>query len=197
MLAVCYGEKALYEIPDAELTPERVLAELRKVETELLFLDEGSPRPILAVPHLLAGDSSAYYHGYVMAEMAVHQAREHFIARDGHLVDNPKVGPELARVWWQPGNSLNFEAFVRRLCGTGLSAAPLARSLNRDAATAKREARESIERLERVPRGPERVELDARIRVVHGRETVAELSGDFDAFSAQFARWIDALGAGG
>lgn len=194
MLAVCYGEKALYEIPDAELSAERVLAELRKIERELLFLDEGGPRPILAVPHLLAGDSSAYYHGYVMAEMAVHQAREHFCARDGHLVDNPKVGPELARVWWQPGNSLNFEEFVRRLCGAGLSAAPLARSLNRDAATAKREARESIERLARVPFGPERVELDARIRVVHGRETIAELAGNFDAFSAQFASWIDAQG---
>lgn len=194
MLAVCYGEKALYEIPDAELSAERVLTELRKVETRLLFLEEGSPRPILAVPHLLAGDSSAYYHGYVMAEMAVHQAREHFIARDGHLVDNPKVGPELARVWWQPGNSVNFDEFVRRLCGASLTAAPLARSLNRDAATARREAREAIERLQRVPPGPATVELDARIRVVHGRETIAELGADFDAFSAQFARWIDAQG---
>jgi hypothetical protein len=43
-----------------------------------------------------------------------------------------------------------------------------------------------------VPKGPQRVELDARIRVVHGRETVAVLDGDFEAFSAAFARWIDA-----
>ncbi len=192
MLAVCYGERALYEIPDAELSAERVLRELRDVERRLLFLEEGSPRPILAVPHLLAGDSSAYYHGYVLAEMAVHQARAHFLARDGHLVDNPKVGPELARIWWQPGNSVRFDEFVRRLCGSGLSAAPMARELNRDPETAKREAREAIARLERVPRGPQRVELDARIRVVHGRETVAVLDGDFEAFSAAFARWIDA-----
>ncbi len=197
MLAVCYGEKALYEIPDAELSVERVLAELRAVERRLLFLDEGSPRPILAVPHLLAGDSSAYYHGYVLAEMAVHQARAHFVARDGHLVDNPKVGPELARIWWQPGNSVRFDEFVRRLCGSGLSAAPMARELNRDADTAIREARQSIERLQRVPRGPTRVELDARVRVVHGRETVAVLDGDFEAFSEQFARWIDAQVAQG
>ncbi|MBM3992065.1 MAG: peptidase M3, partial [Planctomycetes bacterium] len=197
MLAVCYGEKALYEIPDAELSAERVLAQLRAVERRLLFLELGSPRPILAVPHLLAGDSSAYYHGYVLAEMAVHQARAHFLARDGHLVDNPKVGPELARVWWQPGNSVRFDEFVRRLCGSGLSAAPMARELNRDADTAIRDARNAIERVQRVPRGPARVELDARVRVVHGSETVAVLDGDFEAFSAQFERWIDAQVARG
>jgi len=197
MLAVCYGEKALYEIPEPELSAERVLAELRAVEHRLLFLELGSPRPILAVPHLLAGDSSAYYHGYVLAEMAVHQARAHFLARDGHLVDNPKVGPELARVWWQPGNSVRFDEFVRRLCGSGLSAAPMARELNRDADTSIRDARNAIERLQRVPRGPARVELDARVRVVHGSETVAVLDGDFEAFSAQFERWIDAQVARG
>ncbi|MFM7295670.1 MAG: hypothetical protein ACKO4Q_00370, partial [Planctomycetota bacterium] len=83
------------------------------------------------------------------------------------------------------------------LCGSGLSAAPMARELNRDANTAIREARNAIERLQRVPRGPARVELDARVRVVHGSETVAVLDGDFEAFSAQFERWIDAQVARG
>ncbi|MEO6709471.1 MAG: M3 family metallopeptidase, partial [Planctomycetota bacterium] len=97
MLAVCYAERALYEIPDEQLTSERVQAEVRAVERRLLFLDEGGPRPVLAVPHLLAGESSAYYHGYVLAEMAVETTREHFLARDGHLCDNPRIGPDLAR----------------------------------------------------------------------------------------------------
>jgi hypothetical protein len=35
--------------------------------------------------------------------------------------------------------------------------------------------------------------LDARIRVVHGRTTVAELDGDFDEFAKQFGRWIESL----
>ena len=34
-------------------------------------------------------------HGYVLAEMAVHQTRYFFLRRDGHLIDNPRIGPEL------------------------------------------------------------------------------------------------------
>jgi hypothetical protein len=32
-----------------------------------------SPRPIMSIPHILADESSCYYHGYVLAEMSVHQ----------------------------------------------------------------------------------------------------------------------------
>ena len=35
-------------------------------------------RPMLSVPHILADESAAYYHGYVLAEMSVHQTRKHF-----------------------------------------------------------------------------------------------------------------------
>jgi hypothetical protein len=34
-----------------------------------------SPRPMMSVPHILADESSCYYHGYVLAEMSVHQVR--------------------------------------------------------------------------------------------------------------------------
>lgn len=191
MLAVCYGEKAIYEIPDAQLTPERVLAELRAVEQRLLLLD-GSPRPILAVPHLLSGDSSAYYHGYVLAEMAMHQARAFFVERDGHLVDNPRVGPTLADAWWKPGNSQPFDVLMTRVLGSGLSARAFAHQVNRDVDTATRDAHAAIDRLARVPPFDARVDLGAAIQVVHGRETIATLhAGDFEAFSLDFAQWID------
>ncbi len=197
MLAVCYGEKALYELEDDALTPAGALRVLREVERKLLLLEDGAPRPILAVPHLLSGDSSAYYHGYVLAEMAVHQTREHFRARDGHLVDNPRIGPELAQAWWRPGNSVSFGEFVRRLTGRELSASAMAESVNRSAAQAREEARASIARLAQVPPHTGPIELDAHITVAHGRETVAELRGDFEAFSADFARWIDGQSAAG
>jgi hypothetical protein len=193
MLSVCLGEKALYEIPDAELTPERALAELREVERRMCLLPEGSPRPVLAVPHLLSGDSSAYYHGYVLAEMAVEQTRGHFLERDGHLVDNPRVGPELAEVYWKAGNSLDFDRFVQRMTGAPLEAGALARRLNRSVDEALGEARESLERLASAPEPGGPVELDARLRVVHGNTTVAELERSFDDCAEQFARWIDAF----
>jgi Zn-dependent oligopeptidase len=191
MLAVCYGEKALYEIPERELNPQSALAALRDVERRLLFLEQGSPRPILAVPHLLAGDSSAYYHGYVLAEMAVHQTRAFFRGRDGHLVDNPRIGPELARTWWQPGNSVKFAEFVERLTARPLSANDFAQRVNRSVGEAQRDAKASLDRLGDVPQFSGRVALDATIRVMHGNETLAELDSDFAAFSDQFARWID------
>jgi hypothetical protein len=195
MLAVCYAEKALYEIPDAELTEERALETLRDVERRLLFLDEGSPRPVLSVPHLLAGDSSAYYHGYVLAEMAVHQTRDFFLARDGYLVDNANIGPEICSSYWRPGNSRSFDQLVRDLIGEPLAARALAERVNRTADEAVREARAAIERLDTVPTFAGPVSLGARVRVVHGRETVAELEadGDFDAFARRFAEWVTEL----
>ncbi len=74
MLAVPFFEKALYETPEDELTAESVQTLADKIEAEI----QGgmSPRPLLSVPHLLSDEASCYYHGYVLAEMAVHQTRE-------------------------------------------------------------------------------------------------------------------------
>jgi len=191
MLAVCYAEKAIYELPSAALTAENVLRVVREVEQRLLFLEGGGPRPTLSISHLISGDFSCTYHGYVLAQIAVAQARSYFLARDGHLVDNPRIGPELAKVWWQPGNSVSFAAFVRTLTGQDLSAAPLAARLNQTAAQRKAEAHASVTKLADIPRAPNAIDLDARIRVVHGTQTIAEYRGDFAKFAADFANWID------
>jgi len=192
MLSVCYGERAIYEIPDAELSAERVLEVLRDVERRLLFLDEGGARPVLSIPHLLAGDSSAYYHGYVLADMAVHQTREFFIERDGRLVDNPRIGPDLRRAYWEPGNSRGFDEMVRDLTGQPLAAEAFAQHVNRTAEEAIEQARRAVALLEEAPVFSGPVELAARIRVAHGSETIAEYDGgDFAAFADTFAAWVD------
>jgi len=191
MLSVCYAEKAIYELPSAALTAKNVLRVLREVEQRLLFLEGGSPRPTLSISHLISGDFSCTYHGYVLAQMAVAQARSYFLARDGHLVDNPRIGPELAKVWWQPGNSIPFADFVRKLTGQDLSAAPLAARLNQSAEQRKAEEHASVAKLAEIPRAAEPIDLDARIRVVHGAQSVAEYRGDFEKFAAEFASWID------
>jgi hypothetical protein len=191
MLSVCYAEKAIYELPSQQLTAENVLRALREVEQRLLFLEGGSPRPTLSISHLISGDFSCTYHGYVLAQMAVAQARSYFLARDGHLVDNPGIGPELTRVWWQPGNSIPFADFVRKLTRHDLSAAPLAARLNQTAEQRKAEEHASVAKLAQLPRSLPQVDLDARIHVVHGAESVAEYRGDFAKFAAAFASWID------
>ncbi len=192
MCSVCYAERAIYEIPDAELTPERVLLELRAIEERLLFLDGGSPRPTLAVPHLLSGESSAYYHGYVLAEMAVQQTRTFFRARDGHLLDNPRIGPDLREHYWRLGNALTFFDFVENLTGSPLTADALAHEANRDVAATLAEAGAQLDREPNLPRFDAAIDLDAKVRVVHGRETIAVLDArGFEAFEREFARWID------
>ena len=69
MLAVPYLEKALYEMPEEQLSVDALLALADKVEKD----SQGglSPRPLLSVPHILADEASCYYHGYVLAEMSV------------------------------------------------------------------------------------------------------------------------------
>jgi hypothetical protein len=193
MCAVCYAERAIYQIPDAELNAQRVIDELREIEARLLFLDEGSPRPVLSVPHLLSGESSAYYHGYVLADMAVHQTRAFFLERDGYLVDNARIGPDLRANYWRPGNSRTFFEFVEGLTGKPLTADSIATEANRTVPQAIAEACAALERERTIPRRNDKVELDARIRIVNGRETIAELgAGGFEALSNAFAEWIRA-----
>ena len=91
MIAVPYFEKALYEMDEKDLTPENVLKVADEVEMKIQGGLAG--RPLMSVPHILADESSCYYHGYVFAEMAVHQTREYFFKTgDSTIVDNPRVG---------------------------------------------------------------------------------------------------------
>lgn len=71
MLAVPYFEKALYEMSEEELSKPGRIQELAD-EIEHKIQGGLSGRPLLCVPHILSDEASCYYHGYVMAEMAVH-----------------------------------------------------------------------------------------------------------------------------
>jgi len=193
MLAVCYAEKAIYELPDSEVNASRILEVIRDAERRMLFLEEGSPRPVLSVPHLLSGESSAYYHGYVLAEMAVEQTRRHFLTRDGHIVDNPKVGPELRESYWKEGNLRRFDEFILRLTKTPISADALAERVNRTVEEATTAARTSVERSRDVPAFDGEVRLNAHIRVVHGNELIAEANGSgFSEMCDRFDEWVRA-----
>lgn len=191
MLTVPFAERALYEIPDDELTPDRVLETFRSIERRLQGLTSGT-RPVLAVPHLLAGESSAYYHGYVLAEMAVYQTRAHFLDRDGHLADNAAVGPELAEHYWSSGNAKTFDQTLASLTGSPLNADALVAAANASADEVFSQAVLGVERMKDVPRQEGPVELDATIRVMHGRELVASTEdGGFEGACEAFEGWID------
>jgi len=189
MCTIPYCERAIYEIPDDELTAERIEAVILETEQRMLGLERAA-RPALSVPHLIAGEASAYYHGYVMALVGVAQTRAFFLRRDGHLVDNPKIGPDLQRIYWKPGNSRDFFRFIEDLAGEPVSADALALRVNQTVDEALADARGRVDRLQKIPEFTGPVSLGAKIRVVHGSETVAECDSDFSAASADFSDWI-------
>ncbi|HEX5418356.1 MAG TPA: M3 family metallopeptidase [Gammaproteobacteria bacterium] len=196
MLTIPMAERALYELPEEDLRPDRVLESFRRIERELQGLTAGI-RPVLAVPHLLAGESSAYYHGYLLAEMAVEQTRRFFLKRDGHLVDNSAIGPDLARHYWAPGNAASFDETLESLTGRPLAPDALVDACNLGTDEAIAAAREAVKRIASLRAPAEPIELDATIRVVHGREIVATTeSGSFEQASADFHRFIECLEAG-
>jgi oligoendopeptidase F len=186
---VPYFESALYRLADSELTPTAVLHLAR--ETELRVLGMESPRPLLAIPHLLNQESAASYQGYLLAHMAVYQTRAFFVREHGYLTDNPAIGPALAQHYWAPGNSIDHEATLRSLTGEGFSARYLAEECNRSSEEAWKEAEATISAAT-TRKYPSAVPpaLDADIRVVHGSEVLADSSDGEDAMCARFEAWI-------
>ena len=196
MLTVCFAEKAIYEMSDASLTPDNVIKTLRDIETELQFLNSGT-RPVLSVPHLLSGESSAYYHGYVLAEMAVHQTRRFFLNRDGKLVDNASVGRDLAEHYWKPGNAKTFPDMILGLTGQAFGAEATVEMVNKplDAALAETDAAARHGGIKASKGEPQsKVDLDAVVRVAHGDELIAsnEKGESFDEIEKSFAAWLAA-----
>ncbi len=189
---VPYFEAALYALPDEQLLPETVLALARATEQRIQGV-VASPRPLLAIPHLLNQESAASYQGYLLAHMAVYQTRAHFLREHGYLCDNLAIGPALAEHYWGPGNSIDHDATLRRLTGEGFSARYLAEACNESVDEAWARAQQAMAAA--AARGApdhELPTLDATIRIVHGAELLAD-SGDGEAAMCErFERWVAA-----
>jgi hypothetical protein len=120
MLVVPFFEKALYELPEEKLSDKAFMMKLADdIETNIGGGLMG--RPVLSVPHIMSDEASCYYHGYVLADMSVHQTRHYFLEKYGYLTDNPKIGPELTASYWNCGNSEMFLDLVKNLTGKDLS----------------------------------------------------------------------------
>lgn len=189
ILMVPYFERALYALTDAERTPARLLALAR--ETEERILGVPSPRPLLSIPHQLNQESAASFHGYLLAEMAVYQTRAYFLRTFGHLTDNPAIGPLLAEHYWAPGNGISHDESLRSLTGEGFTGRYLADACNLSVEEAWAKAQASMADAERrgLPAG-EPPALDARIRIVHGAELIADNSHSEAALFEGFEHWI-------
>jgi len=178
MLSVSYFEKAVYELPEEEVTSENIQKLADKIELEV----QGglSARPLLSVPHLVSDEASCYYHGYTLAEMSVYQTRAFFKDKYGYIVDNPEVGPTLAKAYWEAGNSRPFLDLVKDLTGKPLSGddwvAALNESVDDKVKREKKEYDEVLAAKEPKKEVPSSVDLNMTIKFVDGDEVIADSS---------------------
>jgi oligoendopeptidase F len=192
ILVVPYFERALYALPDDQLAIEPVLALARASEQRILGVPV-SPRPLLAIPHLLNQESAAAYHGYLLANMAVYQTRAYFERRFGYLTDNPAVGPLLAEHYWARGNGINHNQTLLSLTGEAFNAKYLADACNKSVDQAWQDAQNQMSgAASRVyPPAPE-LGLDATIRIVHGADVIADNRVSDALMCEQFEQWVGA-----
>ncbi|HEY3296123.1 MAG TPA: M3 family metallopeptidase [bacterium] len=190
LMIVPYFERALYGMSDSELTPKNILEAGRRIEAQMVH-QPSDARPILSVPHLLASDSSAYYHAYVLAQMAVYQTRAFFLERDGRITDNPRVGSALADIYWKPGNSKTFFRYIEELTGKPFSAKATVDLVNKPLEVMLAETDVIIEKEKILPDDQGPVELGAKIRMIHGDELIASTEDDtFEQMAAEYERWL-------
>ncbi|TDS96024.1 oligoendopeptidase F [Rahnella sp. BIGb0236] len=190
ILLVPYFEWQLYQWPDEKRTPEAMIALARDVETHILGVT-GSPRPTLAIPHLLSMESACSYQGYLLAMMAVEQTRAFFLKRDGYLTDNPAIGPDLAKHYWTPGNSVSHDDTLRSLTCEGFNPDYLAQACNQTIEAAWQDAKQTIEKASAREQPAADFDLNVHIRVVDGSLILADSADGDDAMCQDFADFVE------
>ena len=191
ILNVPYFERALYEMSDADLTAQNITKLARDNEKRILGL-ECSPRPLLAIPHLLSDESACSYQGYLLANMAVYQTRAYFTEKFGYLCDNPEIGPLLTKHYWNPGNSISHDASIRNLTGEGFNAKYLADVCNLSVDQAWEIEKAKVNKLAQRTQVPV-ADLNAKIQVVDGSHVLANNETSVNDMCDAFEKAIEKI----
>lgn len=193
-LVPTYFEWALYNMDDAQRTPDSILDLARSVTMRILGV-AGHTNYVLATPHPIYHDIAVYYHGYLLAKMAAAQTRAYLTQSLGYIVDNPAVGPLLAEHYWAPGNSATLDQTLIALTGEPLNSSYLAAECNRSADEAWQLNQDVFRRSEQATPSKQGGDLDASISIVHGAQRIASNDESLPALYAQFEAWAARLGS--
>ena len=172
MLTVSYVEKGIYEMTDDALTAENILAMAQWWEQKMQCMETVS-RPTMCIPHIISGEASAYYHGYTLAEMAVYQTKDYFFKKYGYIVDNPEVGKELAKVYWECGNEKDFLTLVEELTGEPFTARATGELINQSEEDVIAGGLKAIETLNEKSANGEAPQLGGTFKLVDGDQLIA------------------------
>ena len=179
-------EREIYEAKN--LNPKRVL-EIARRNYRKYFDRSVDSLHVLNVPHIYAWESSGSYHGYGLAELALSQWREYFYKKYGYIVDNPRVGKEMAKVW-QFAALKSFKDFVVMATGRELSAEAYIRNSIFSLKTLLNRAKKRIQRLAKVSPLKGRINLNAVIRMVDGKKEIANNVRGFEAMADKYGKWL-------
>jgi oligoendopeptidase F len=144
---------------------------------------------LLNVGHIYSWDPTCSYHGYGLADLALMQWREYFYKKYGYIVDNPKVGQEMTKVW-KLGASKTFKEFVKLATGKPLSAKASIKDMTMKVPEVLKEAKVRIKRLERVKKHEGKIDLGATIYMESKLKTIASNKKSFEAMSKEYASWL-------
>jgi hypothetical protein len=186
IIFVVFFEKEVYECRN--LTKKKLIEIAKRLSKKYTDRSEDSIS-ILNLPHIYSWESSAYYHGYGLAELGVSQWRRYFHKKFGYIVDNPKVGKELVKIW---GYASLYPAKKLVKMATGKLLSPDSYIENVTAPIEKiiSNAKARIERLKNVPLFKGKIDLDGKLIMVHGNKKVADNSKGFEHMADKYAKWL-------
>lgn len=171
------------------LTQEKLIDLAKKAYKKFFDRSEDSVS-MLDVPHIYSWETACSYHGYGLAELALAQWRTYFYERDGYIVDNPKVGKGLAAVW-RLGFSKTFPEMVKIATGKKLAAKSYVDAATLSVPKRITLMRKRIERMEKVKKYIHPINLNATIRMVHGKEVIADSKKGFEKMAEKYAQWLN------
>lgn len=190
--AIVKFEQELYTAPEEKLTPEWVIS-LAKFLSLKYFDYSESDLWILTVPHIYAWSSSAYYHGYGMATLALHQFRNYFHEKYGYIVDNKEVGKLLTK-WRNYGSSLSFKVLIKKLINQDFSAQPYIDTLLQSEDEVISTAKERIAKLETIPKSEWLVDfekLNTEIELRDGKTLIWKSTDGFEKMCDDFDTFVE------
>ncbi len=179
-------EREIYESKNLNSNKVKLLA--KKVFKKYMERSEDSLY-VLTVPHIYSFESSAYYHGYALAELILTQWREYFYKKYGHIVDNKNVGKEMAKVW-RLASTLTLPEFVKLATGKKLSADDFIKNATMSLPKVIKRTEERVGALEKVKPYTKPIDLNASIRLVHGKKVIADNKKSFEDMVRKYSLWL-------
>jgi len=186
IIFVCNFEREIYEAKN--LTKKKVIEIAKKNYMKYMDMSVASVYA-LNIPHIYSWESSASYHGYGLAQLAVYQWREYFYKKYGYIVDNPNIGKEMAGVW-KLGAKKSFKEFVRLATGKNLSAKAFLKDSTLSAKALIRLGKVRVEKIKKINESSGPFSLNAYIKMLHGKETVADSKRGFERMAAKYKDWL-------